>query len=203
MSPIPGPKPLAPRSLSSKLSGVQTVPDLGTLTTGLASGVNSATVQRSWGLQDQGNFYGRRFQYHEYMTVRNAFTGIVVHVALTLGIIALTFPPLRWLLKKIIPAPGTGPTREAARKECLEHRAIATADQDVPGPQRAFARLRWNGSLYQLTGVFLAEAAMVILRHDMVTKSLGGGLLTPAMLGQPYVDRLRSAGLTIESHLMD
>ena len=203
LSPIPGPKPVKSRSLLSKLSGVVFVPDMGTLTTGIAAGPNRAIVERSWGLFDRGNFYGQSFQYREYMSVRNAFVGTVVHIAITIGMTSLAFPPLRWLLKKIVTAPGGGPAQEATKNDFLEVRAIATADQDGPRPQRAFARLTWKGSIYQLSAVFLAEAALVMLREDTMAEKLGGGLLTPATLGQPFVDRLRNAGVIFQAHVVD
>jgi short subunit dehydrogenase-like uncharacterized protein len=45
------------------------------------------------------------------------------------------------------------------------------------------------------TGAFVAEAAMVLLEDE---RSLPGGILTTACLGQAYVDRLRAVGLGID-----
>ena len=202
MSPVPSPKSVQSTPLMSKLLGVRSVPDLGTLATSFTAGPNVAIVYRSWGLFDRGDFYGRNFKYNEYMRVRNAFIGVALHFALTIGMVALTIPPVRWLLKKLVTMPGQGPTREAADKESLELRSVATADQDGPNPKRAIARMRWEGGGYYLTGVFLAEAAIVILRDDTTAQRLGGGLLTPAMLGQPFIDRLRKAGLKFETQMM-
>lgn len=186
----------------NKLLGVRSVPDLGTLATSITAGPNVAIVYRSWGLLDRGDFYGQNFKYNEYMRVRNAFIGVALHCAITFGMLALAIRPVRWLLKKLVIAPGQGPTREAAAKDTLELRSVATADQDGPNPKRAFARMRWEGGIYYLTGVFLAEAAIVILRDDTTAKESGGGILTPAMLGQPFIDRLRKAGLKFETQLM-
>lgn len=202
MSPVPGPKSVQSAPLMSRLLGVRSVPDLGTLTTSISAGPNEAIVYRSWGLFDRGNFYGRNFKYSEYMRVRNAFIGVALHFAIAFGLVALVIPPVRWLLKKLVTAPGQGPSREAAAKETIELRSVATADQDGPNPRRAFARARWEGGMYYLTGVLLAEAAIVILRDDTTARKLGGGLLTPAMLGQPFIDRLRKAGLKFETQLL-
>jgi short subunit dehydrogenase-like uncharacterized protein len=48
--------------------------------------------------------------------------------------------------------------------------------------------------MYILTGVFLAEAAITVLRDETPARKYGGGVLTPAMLGQSYIDRLAKVG---------
>ncbi len=53
-----------------------------------------------------------------------------------------------------------------------------------------------------MSGIFLAEAAMVLLNDDALTAKLDGGVLTPAMLGQPFIDRLRKSGLVIETEML-
>lgn len=201
-SPVPGPRPEKPVSLGSRLFGVRSVPHLGVLTTFVAGSTDRALVQRSWGLLDGGNLYGRKFQYSEYVRVRNAAYGIAVHFAIAFCMLALVLPPVRWLVKKLVFAPGEGASKESTRKDAIEFRAIATADEDVPTPGRAIAKLRWDGGLYYLTGIFLAEAAMVILRDDDIVTRIGGGLLTPAMLGEPFIERLRHAGLILETEMM-
>jgi short subunit dehydrogenase-like uncharacterized protein len=60
------------------------------------------------------------------------------------------------------------------------------------------AELKWKGSFYHLTGVFLAEAARAILREKTLAHKLGGGVLTPATLGDPFIDNLREAGLDLD-----
>jgi len=62
--------------------------------------------------------------------------------------------------------------------------------------------MRWDGSLYHLTGVCLAEAAVTIARDNTLAHRLGGGMLTPATLGAPYLERLQRAGLKMEIRTM-
>ena len=57
--------------------------------------------------------------------------------------------------------------------------------------------------MYSVTGACLATGAIVLAREDETVGRLGGGILTPASLGQGYVDRMREAGLVIETRLMD
>ena len=202
MSPIPGPRPQPITSLSSKLFGVRWVPNLGILTTAIAGSANRAIVQRSWGLLDDGNFYGSNFQYHEYMTVKNTLIGVLVHWAFTLAPIALWFRPFRWLAKKLVYAPGEGAAKEATNREAIEYRAVATADGGKESQKKAYARFRYDGGQYYLTGLLLAEAAMVILQDSDIVQRFGGGLLTPAILGQSFIDRLQNAGIQFETGLL-
>ena len=201
LSPIPGHKDeLIP--FLTRLSGVRYVPELGTLTTGLAAGVNASLVQRSWGLLNRGDYYGQNFRYKEYATTRNSFTGLVTHLVITLGMAALAIPPVRWLAKIFVHQPGEGPTRESTIKDRVEFKAIATADTE--GSERATAICSFNGSAYDFTGVLMAEAAISIVRdgNKMAAHELGGGILTPATLGQAYVDRLRKAGVMLEARML-
>ena len=189
-------------SLLNTLFGVRSIPDLGTLTTSIAATTNRAIVQRSWGLLDGGNFYGQRFQYNEYLRVRNSFVGTALHYAFAFGALALAIPPFRWLVKRFVYAPGEGRSKDLTKNEVMEFQAIGIADQGVPSPARAFAKFKWEGGMYHLTGVLLAEAAILILRDETLAKRLGGGLLTPAMLGQSFIDRLKDAGIIFEAKLI-
>ncbi|KAL8760895.1 MAG: hypothetical protein Q9184_002926 [Pyrenodesmia sp. 2 TL-2023] len=205
LSPIAGPKSSAEVPFSTRIFGVRRKPNLGILTTSITAGPNVAIVQRTWGLLGGPNSYGPNFQYHEYMRVKNWLAGAIIHFALGLGMIVLAIPPLRWILQfaaHSFYAPGQGASREHADEGAFELRAVAEADGDSPNPRMAMAKFRYDGGLYYLTGVFLAEAAMVLLKDEKLTEKLGGGLLTPAMLGQPYIDRLRNAGIVLESRIM-
>ena len=199
LSPVPHPSRSRSTSLVTKIFGVRSVSGLGALTTSFAASTNRAIVHRSWGLIDRGNYYGHSFQYSEYLSVRNSFNGMAMHFAVALATVALSLPPIRWLLKKFVYQPGQGDSKEIASGDYIEYRAIAVPDSRAL--KQGFAKLRWNGSLYHLTGVLLAEAAIVILRDGTTADKLGGGCLTPAMLGQPFVDRLRSAGMMFETNL--
>ena len=200
-SPIPRTGPQDGPSLISKLFGVRKVPGLGTLTTLISAGPNVATVQRSWGLLEGGKLYGPNFTYHEYLSVRNTAIAVAVHFVFAFFSLAVALPPIRWLAKKCFYAPG-GPPKHKTSNEAFEFRAIATADQGCPHPRRAFARFRWDGSIYYFTGICLAEAAMVILNDDDLVQRLDGGILTPATLGQAFIDRMIRAGIKFEVEML-
>jgi short subunit dehydrogenase-like uncharacterized protein len=120
-----------------------------------------------------------------------------------LGMIALILSPVRSLLKRFVFQPGEGPSKESSRRDRIEYRAIATVDSADPNdPKRITGRMAWDGSLYYLTGVFLAEAAITILRDETPAAAMGGGSLTPAALGAPFLERLQKAGLRTDVKVM-
>ncbi|KAL8941843.1 MAG: hypothetical protein Q9211_001651 [Gyalolechia sp. 1 TL-2023] len=205
LSPVAGPRSPTQVPLATKLLGVRKQLQLGTLTTSITASANVAIVQRTWGLLGGPKSYGPNFQYHEYLRVKNSLAGAIIHFALALGLFALAIPPLRWLCQYAahhVYAPGQGARKEVTAGECFELRAVAEADQDSPKPKMAMGKFRYDGGIYYLTGIFLAEAAMVLLKDDELTKKLGGGLLTPAMLGRPFIDRLKNAGVVLECRIM-
>ncbi|KAL8951081.1 MAG: hypothetical protein Q9222_002921 [Ikaeria aurantiellina] len=205
LSPIPGPAKSKPVPFLTRMFGVRKSEHLGTLTTSLGAGPNVAIVQRTWGLLGGPKCYGSRFRYNEYMRVKNSLAGAIIHAAVSLGFIALAIPPIRWLIQIVAHnfyAPGQGASKDTTAEDLFELRAVAEADQDQSIPRKAMAKFRYDGGIYHLTGIFLAEAAMVILKEDELVKKLHGGLLTPAMLGQPFINRLRNAGIVLEGRIM-
>jgi len=195
LSPIPGPKTSNPKSWVTKLFGIRVVPDLGIMTTSIGASANEPIVQRSWGLLGGNSFYGPNFSFGEYSKARNYLMGVAVHFALVLGTVCLAIPPLRKLARRFVYQPGDGPTKEAYAKDRADYRGIAKPDVQTPNPPRAFCRAHFNGGLYALTGILLAEAAISILRDE---HKLSGGVYTPACLGQKFIDRLQSAGFKFE-----
>ena len=94
-------------------------------------------------------------------------------------------------------------TRRQASKEYVEWRAVAHADAADPSdPKRVMGRMRYDGSMYYLTGMLLAEAAITIARDQTPAHKMGGGLLTPATLGEAYLERVRKGGLFTEIRMM-
>lgn len=196
------PKDIPRDSIVKKILGVHAVPDLGTLTTSPSAIADITIVHRSSTLLPE--FYGQRFSYQQSLYVRNAFIGVLVHVGFFVGLGLLALPPVRWLLRKWYYQPGHGPTMEASASDRLEYHAVATADQDTPSPTRVFGKFTYEGSLYVLTGLLLAEAAMVILNEeDKVRKVSRGGIVTPAMLGQDFVDRVEKVGCHVETKVLN
>ncbi|KIX04537.1 uncharacterized protein Z518_05407 [Rhinocladiella mackenziei CBS 650.93] len=178
-----------------KSTGVWSYPRLGHLTTSVAAKPNQAIVQRSAGLTPY--FYGFNFTYEEYMAVSSPLAGMLIHLALSLFTLFIAFPPTRAIMKMFAKyKPGTGPSKESTKGDVLELRAIAVAEQLSKTPRKAFATFRYEGSMYLLSALLLAEAAMVLLtKEEDVKNDHGSGFLTPSCLGDEYLERLGKAGV--------
>ncbi|CAN8096767.1 unnamed protein product [Discula destructiva] len=205
ISPVPNPKAAAyPRPLTQRLTGTRYVPSLGVLSTCVAGDSDRAIVERTWGLfssipAKKSEFYGPNFRFSEHLRVRNWLYGLLVHLGINLAsILFVTLPPLRRMLKKLVYAQGQGPDVEQAKKHKIEYRAIGKPDGWKENDKVAFCRAYFNGSMYDLTGIFLAQAALTIL-EDNVEDLGGGGIFTPACLGQGLVDRVDAAGFKFET----
>jgi short subunit dehydrogenase-like uncharacterized protein len=79
---------------------------------------------------------------------------------------------------------------------------VAVADEPGASPTRSLAKLRYAGGPYHITAAFLAQGAATILYEEGLVRRVGGGILTPAVLGQPYIERLRSSGVTIDREIV-
>lgn len=118
LCPVTPPKETVSKPLFESITGVRTVSDLGTLTDSLQGPADIPIVHRSWGLYDDGNIYGKKFYVSAYMRARNALTGFGLHIALMVAFTSLVLPPVRWLMKQFVYAPGDGPSREYVKCHC-------------------------------------------------------------------------------------
>ncbi|OBT51291.1 hypothetical protein VE04_06682 [Pseudogymnoascus sp. 24MN13] len=155
--------------LLSRIFGYRSIPGFGDVTTSFLAICNESIAHRSSSLMPK--IYGPDFNFHEYLPTTGPFAGIVAHLILRLVMLIVSFPPVQWLAAKyLIPASGTGPD-------------LATAATSRSARSSA------------LMGV---EAALSILGEKTYAHDIGGGILTPATLGMPFVKRLRNAGIKIE-----
>ncbi|KAJ5497389.1 Saccharopine dehydrogenase / Homospermidine synthase [Penicillium fimorum] len=192
----PQPKSIPGESILEKLLGARSIRDLGTVTTSPSGLCDMTIVHRSSSLMPE--LYGPHFFFRQFLSVRNALIGVAIHIGFLVAISLLALPPVRWLVRKFVFAPGTGPRKEDSTNDLLEYHAIATADN--PSAQRVFGKITYHGGMYPFTGLLLAEAAMVILNEEEKIKKVSrGGIVTPATLGQEYVDRLEKVGCKIET----
>lgn len=184
---------------SGGLLGLPNVAELGGMqTTGLMAAVDTCIVHRSAGLYG----YGPRFRFNEYMRAKSLVQALVVKVTIGLVGLFLALPPTRMILaplfkKFLIPAPGEGPTRESMKNDFLSYRGVGVAEGSG---QKVTAKLDCGHGGYAATAITLAAAAHVILRgrlEETEAGKLGGGILTPATLGDLYVDTLNDYGMKI------
>ena len=203
LSPAPPPADLPGEALLTKVLGVKHDPVLGVLADSPQAVPNVSMVNCSWGLFGGGKWYGERFRYSEFMRVSNSLVAVAVHGAMAALFLGLFIPPVRWLLKYFVPQPGDGPAKEGFASHKLIYKAVARADCE---PQRtAVANFGYNGSFYYLTGILAVEAALTILKSEDKTpaKKMGGGFVSPATLGDEYVERLKKAGITLNVGMLD
>ena len=190
------------RPLLSRFLGYRMEPALGTLTTSLNGPPDIPVVMRSWGLLNSGNTYGPNFMFRPYMLAKNAVAGIITHFIISVLPLILAIRPVRWMLRSLVFQPGQGPSPEQAAKEEIE--AFAVALPDGQSKKKGWGHIQWRGSMYGFTAVLVSEAAATILNDkDISAKKLGGGVLTPATLGFPYIDRLVRAGTVFETKVLD
>ncbi|EHK47972.1 hypothetical protein TRIATDRAFT_237331 [Trichoderma atroviride IMI 206040] len=204
-SPVPHPAEPKRRQTSiwQKIFGIHTVPNLGTLTTGLTGTTDQGVIERSWGLLSEvpsrkDQFYGPNFHWEEYSKPRNWLEGILTHWLLTVAVLFLAMAPIRAVARKFAPEPGTGPSKEDMDKEEVEWRGIANPDTELPANKQAFVRAWYHGSMYKLTAMLCSEGARILLEDDL---DLDGGFYTPCCLGQRIIDRAHEGGLKIETRI--
>jgi short subunit dehydrogenase-like uncharacterized protein len=192
-------------SFPYNLFGLQTIPELGGIqTTGLMASVDVCIAHRSWGLyQSSGDKtlqYGPKFRFNEYARAPNLFFGFAQKVVLTSVAVLLAIPVTRWLLepllKMVIPSPGQGPSKESMKKDFMHYRGVGSTEDG----KKVIANLEVAHGGYVATAMTLSAAAKVILRgrlEESEAGKLGGGILTPATLGDQYVKTLNEFGMKI------
>ncbi|TVY75666.1 putative trans-acting enoyl reductase [Lachnellula suecica] len=161
-----------------------------------------ALVHRSWALLDAGNLYGKNFFYNEYQKAGGVVGGVVAKIGTKLVGASLSSAILRNLIGKFSPAPGEGLDPKEEKNFNIEIFAVAVADEVGPSETRALSKLRYAGGTYHITAALLAQGAATILYESGLVERVGGGLLTPAVIGQPYIERLRGVGLSIDTVLL-
>jgi short subunit dehydrogenase-like uncharacterized protein len=195
-----------------RLLGLPNITDVGGVqTTHVMASVDTCITHRSWGLYETSAkdtsksslSYGPRFHFEEHMRAKSLLAGLAMNIGVTLFGLFFAFPPSRWvlapLLKRfVIPAPGEGPSKEEMKKEFMSYRAVGIADTEAKERVKATLDVAHGG--YGATGLTLSAAAAVLLRgrlEETEAGRLGGGLLTPATLGEQYVRKLDEFGMKI------
>ncbi|MDF3313078.1 saccharopine dehydrogenase NADP-binding domain-containing protein [Rhodococcus sp. T2V] len=160
---------------------------------------NTRVVRRSNALR--GWAYGRKFKYREVMSVGDSrlsrlFAG---GVAAVLGglVLGLSVRPTRYVLDRILPAPGEGPSEKTQSNGYFVMDIYTTTTTGARYASRVKAQGGDPG--YRATAVMLGESALsLVLDRDRLPDE--AGVLTPATaLGDVLVDRLRRAGLEISA----
>ncbi|HEU4348717.1 MAG TPA: saccharopine dehydrogenase NADP-binding domain-containing protein [Actinoplanes sp.] len=169
----------------------------GSLAPFVMAGYNTRVVRRSNALRDWA--YGRRFRYREAMSVGTSPLSPVLAAGTKLGLAALylglSLPPTRFLLDRVLPKPGDGPTERSRRGGHFTMDIFTTTTTG----KRYRARVRAEGDPgYAATAVMLGESALALALDRADLPPTGGGVLTPATgIGDALVNRLRVAGMEL------
>lgn len=179
------------------VKGSDIAPGLGGRTAPFVMGsTNTRVVRRSNSLRKWA--YGRTFRYREVMSVGQSALSPVFAAGVSAGLGALmaglAFGPTRYLLDRVLPAPGEGPSEKTRRTGHFTMDVYTTTSTGA----RYAARVRAQGDPgYAATAVMLGESALA-LAFDGERLPATAGVLTPATaIGDALVDRLRAAGFEI------
>jgi short subunit dehydrogenase-like uncharacterized protein len=179
------------------LAGAQHDPELGGwLGPFVMARINTRVVRRSNALL--GWAYGRRFKYREVMGFGEGLKGRAMALGMagaTGGMaVGLALPPTRWVMDRVLPDPGEGPSEDMVRNGFFEIEVHAR----TPSGERWVCDVKATGDPgYGATSVMLGESALC-LALDEERLPERAGVLTPATgIGVPLADRLRAAGQTL------
>jgi short subunit dehydrogenase-like uncharacterized protein len=181
------------------LRGAEYCDELGTwLGPFVMAPINTRVVRRSNALQ--GWAYGRRFRYREVMAFGSGLSGRVKALGMGGSLAALgaglALPPSRFVLDRVLPAPGAGPKDELVRQGFF----VIEIHARTPSDTRWVCHVMAHGDPgYGATSVMLAESALALaLDGDKLPDR--AGVLTPATgIGLRLADRLRAAGQTFNA----
>jgi short subunit dehydrogenase-like uncharacterized protein len=182
----------------SPLTGVEHDPELGGwVGPFIMARLNQPVVRRSNALL--GWAYGRRFKYREVMGFGEGLAGRAKALGVAAGLAAmpvgLVLPPTRFVLDRVLPKPGEGPSEDMVRNGFFEieiHARAASGDKWV-------CEVKAKGDPgYGATSVMLGESALC-LALDEGELPERAGVLTPATgMAAALVHRLRNAGQRLD-----
>lgn len=158
---------------------------------------NTRIVRRSNALQ--GWAYGRDLRYGEAMGTGRGPLGAATAVGVTAGLagflVAFSFAPTRTLLNRVLPDPGTGPSREARAKGWFR----MDVDASTESGRRYRATVAGKGDPgYAATAVMLGESGLALALDLDRLPDRAGSLTAATGIGDVLVERLRAAGHTYE-----
>ena len=178
-------------------NGVRYDDDLGAWTGPFVmAAINTRVVRRSNALLDHA--YGPSFRYSEVTSFGRGPRGWSMASAFSAGIGAfLTSAAVApGLVKKVLPAPGEGPNKEARDNGSFVLKFIAKTEGNGSA-RRLEARVEGTSDPgYGETAKMLGESALSLAFDDLGKRA---GVLTPATaMGTKLLDRLRAAGMVFE-----
>lgn len=186
---------------------------------------NRALVQRTAGLLEleaimhgdrkeaQLERYGSNFSYDEFVVMPSKLVSTMVTTAFVIGVGMLVLVrPFRWLVKKLMPQPGEGPSEEQMRNGFMQCTNLAVSDSSPPVHVQSVVKGHGDPG-YSLTAIMISESALsIILPPPSQTESLktrteetqihnlgvlarqGGVLTSMTAFGDVLIKRLEETG---------
>lgn len=182
--------------------GIRQDPHLGVLAAStFARTENRAVIHRTWSLLNGRvpGYNGAGFHYNEYEKASSVFNGWLRIAGQYVMATVLSSAILYKVLKSLFPAEGEGPDPEESKKLTVRMEVHAVAEVGSgEKPRRVRAGFTYPGGPYLATAMFLAEGGVSLVYSDTLEGGVAGGCLTPALLGDDLVERIRKAGARIE-----
>ncbi|CAE6334761.1 unnamed protein product [Rhizoctonia solani] len=159
------------------------------------NGINAPIVRRSWGLRHYQLYSSHlpTFSYTEFHNTGSRLNGVLLSLGLMTTMFGLAVaPPLRWLLKWVMPKSGEGPKPDKLDSGRFEVINVAEGGGIV-----VKARMDGDGDPgYRITSIMIVESALLLLDPENLTEDgKEGGVLTPSVAyGDALVKALDGTG---------
>jgi len=155
--------------------------------------INTRIVRRTNSLL--GYPYGREFRYGESVVAPRRLAAQVISLGLKATVLGGLFGPTRWLMRRLMPKPGQGPT--PAAREAGFFKILLAARSDGESPLEVRGRVGGDSDPgYGETSKMLAESALCLALDELPARA---GILTPASaMGTALIERLRATGMIFE-----
>lgn len=144
--------------------------------------------------KDAGSPYGPDgFYYAETEVHKSFFSAFLRTIGIGIFVMVALFRMGRFFLKKVIPSPGTGPSKEERDKSWFRVRFLC---ETVEG-NKLLGTVSGGDPGYSETAKMVSNAAICLVDKDNLCAP--GGVLTPARsMGMPLVNRLRDADMVLK-----
>jgi short subunit dehydrogenase-like uncharacterized protein len=154
----------------------------------IMSVVDTRVVRRSCAL------LGRDFAYQEYMRCSGPVQAVIVAAATSLFQRALRFSPIRQLVRKLAPEPGSGPSEKAMEEGWFRCDLFARTPNG-----RARGRVAGKGDpANRITVKCLCESALALACDTDRLPALAGILTPYSGIGDVLIARLSAKGIRFE-----
>lgn len=159
------------------------------------SSYNTRIVRRSNSLLDHA--YGDGFRYREVMHAGRGRTAPLVAAGVSVGVGALAgglaLPPTRFVLDRVLPKPGSGPSEKTRQTGWFRDE---THTVTTTGARYTCLFAAKGDPGYAATAVMLGQSGLALAVDELTSE---GGVLTPAVaMGDALTARLREQGFQIE-----